>query len=449
MRSSIPSDALSSKARLLLLCDAADIGIVLAAYVGYPRPGGVWSCDLLFGKGLLAQENWTIPLKELHGLSALSNLKVILENSLSNWVDSIHAFSDSEIAICWSVYERTKLTTFVRNRVINIRTKLGLDILHHVDGKENPTDVGTRPELTSAESVQPGSVWLAGKEWMKLSIEKAKDNGVIKTVEDIKLTNDKKKTFKEGIAFDTFDEVEQGFFAVARLEKEDKVRIAKRQAFSHYLFDPLKRSFKSCVRITALVILAKVKWMKRLVTRKIERGEVPESELKKLDYTAPRFSVFSSQPTNEEVKSEQQPMYATEPLTKHFSDIFCDLTRHGLDVTSTVEVCNTDQTKQEERVLRLTEEHLSAALEDLFKRATEEVIKFNDKKKIDKIATVQNGILIYNSRVLEEAELRAVGHLADSINIEQFTSVNFPVPLVDQHSPLALSIALHLPTGVC
>ena len=44
-----------------------------------------------------------------------------------------------------------------------------------MDGKENPTDVGTIPELITADSVRPGSVWLAGKDWMKLSIEKAQE----------------------------------------------------------------------------------------------------------------------------------------------------------------------------------------------------------------------------------------------------------------------------------
>ena len=112
---------------------------------------------------------------------------------------------------------KTKLTTFVRNRVVNIRTKMGLEFLYHVNGTENPTDVGTRPELITSDSVRPGSVWLTGKNWMRLSINKAQEEGVIKTVEDIKLTNEKKKTFKEGIAYDTFDNVEQGLFAVARI----------------------------------------------------------------------------------------------------------------------------------------------------------------------------------------------------------------------------------------
>ena len=60
IRCTIPIDAVSCQARLLLLCDAADDGIVLAAYACYERPDGDWSCDLLFGKGLLAQENWMV-----------------------------------------------------------------------------------------------------------------------------------------------------------------------------------------------------------------------------------------------------------------------------------------------------------------------------------------------------------------------------------------------------
>ena len=134
VRCSIPEDAVSSRARILLLCDAANSGIILAAYVCYERRNKEWSCDLLFGKGLLAQENWTIPQKELHGMSALSNLNVILENSLGSWVSEFLCFGDSEIVLSWVIYEKVKLTTFVRNRVVNIRERMGLEALYHVEG---------------------------------------------------------------------------------------------------------------------------------------------------------------------------------------------------------------------------------------------------------------------------------------------------------------------------
>ena len=108
-------------------------------------------------------------------------------------MNSYYAFSDSEIAVCWSIYEKVKLSTFTRNRVVNIRSKLDIDMIHHVEGKSNPTDVGTRPELVTADSVKPGSVWLTGTRWMKLSINKAKVIGVIRSAKDIKLSNDEKK----------------------------------------------------------------------------------------------------------------------------------------------------------------------------------------------------------------------------------------------------------------
>jgi len=128
LRCTVPATAISCEPRILLLADAADVGIILGAYVGFEMPNDVWTCDLLFGKGLLSHENWTIPQKELHALSALSNIKIILEKSLSDWGCKFFAFSDSEIALCWSIYEKTKLMTFHRNRVINIRSKMGLDM---------------------------------------------------------------------------------------------------------------------------------------------------------------------------------------------------------------------------------------------------------------------------------------------------------------------------------
>ena len=109
------------------------------------------------------------------------------------------------------------MTKSIRNRVVNIRTKIGLDILHHVDG---PSDVGTRPNLISAASVQPGSTWLKGKPWMLGWLEAAKEKGIIKHVEDIKLSNDGKKIFSEGVVFDTLVE-ENDVFAVANVSKED------------------------------------------------------------------------------------------------------------------------------------------------------------------------------------------------------------------------------------
>ena len=183
---------------------------------------------MLFGKGLLAPENWTIPQKDLHGMSALSNLKIILQNSLGSWVKDFLYFGDSEIVLSWIIYEKNKLTTFVKNCVVNIREKMGLDILYHVEGLSNPTDVGTRPNEITADSVKPGSVWLKG---MTKSVEQAKKEGIIKHVDDIKLFNYKKKIFGEGVAYDIFDTTGTGVFAFMRIGMIDKEKNTEGQLY--------------------------------------------------------------------------------------------------------------------------------------------------------------------------------------------------------------------------
>ena len=78
VRCSIPLNAVSCYPQVLLLCDAADFGIVIAAFVCYELPGDKWTCDLLFAKGLLVQENLSIPLKELQSLFVLSIVRLLV-----------------------------------------------------------------------------------------------------------------------------------------------------------------------------------------------------------------------------------------------------------------------------------------------------------------------------------------------------------------------------------
>ena len=238
IRCSIPPNAVSCYARIWILCDAADIGIVIAAYVCYELPGGIWTCDLLFAKGLLVLENLSIPLKELQALYILACMFLLLKNAIGDWIREWAAGSDSEICICWVCYERVKLTTFIINRVTTIRSNIDLNILYHVDGKFNPCDTGTRPDLVSIDSIKPGSTWLKGFPWMQGSIEQAKLDGIIRSVEDIKLTNENKKAVKEGILFDTFDKSnDDSSFAVVNLNsKFDTNKLVEREISSPYLY---------------------------------------------------------------------------------------------------------------------------------------------------------------------------------------------------------------------
>ena len=62
-----------------------------------------------------------------------------------------------------------------------------------MDGKQNPMYTGTGPDQVSLDSIKPGSTWLKRFPWMQGSIQQAKLDGTIKSVEDITLNNKDKK----------------------------------------------------------------------------------------------------------------------------------------------------------------------------------------------------------------------------------------------------------------
>ena len=150
---------------------------------------------------------------------------------------------------------------------------MGLKNLFHVNGKFNSCDVGTSPEVITADSVKPGSIWISGHEWMKGSIEK-------------------KKSFREGIAYDLFDESDQSVFGILQVGKTDHEKMSEILLSSNYIVNPLKRCFKSTLRITALCLFAYAKFKRLLFRKKIEKGEIEVSELKSLDFPPPQYTVF-------------------------------------------------------------------------------------------------------------------------------------------------------------
>ena len=208
MRAPIPDDALRPTVRILLQCDGAENGMMITAHTGYERPNGLWSCNHLIAKNLLPPTGWTTPQIELHALSALSNLATFIQESVGEWVEVIYSASDSTIAISWSIYEKAKLMVFQRLRVANIRQKLNLENLFHIDGKHNLADFGTRPDLVTADLLRPESEWIKGKKWMTMSIEDARKNGILKNTKDIILDNDLKKELRKGAIFDDFEQAD-------------------------------------------------------------------------------------------------------------------------------------------------------------------------------------------------------------------------------------------------
>ena len=213
---------------------------------------------------------------------------------------------------------------------------------------------------------------------------------------------------KEGIVFETFDDTE-GNTALAMINTIDIRKVAEREAHSDYIYPPLKRSWLPTVRIVSLVMLAVKRFKRLLLLSKIRSGKAQAEEIKKFDETNVKFTAFH-------LYSEDQKKIKSEA----------------------------EENNEKKITVKLTDEDLSSGLEYLYKKATQEIIHFEDKKDIERNGVMKDEILYCKSRILEGASLKAVGALSECIDLETFTGIKFKVPLISKHSPLAVSVAMHL-----
>ena len=164
-RAIMPETAINAKLRLISCVDAASL-LVMETWGGFKLKEGGYSNQFLIGRGLLPNEDSTIPKRELDALTAGSNLTWMVRAALSSWVDEIIVCSDSTIALCWVTAEKKRLSLFHRNRAVQIRRGTELSQLYHVDTEHNPADLGTRPSKVKLTDVGPDSVWEQGCAWM-------------------------------------------------------------------------------------------------------------------------------------------------------------------------------------------------------------------------------------------------------------------------------------------
>ena len=208
-RAKMTEDAIDSRMRILCGGDAAEEMLILGAWGGFKRIDGSWSCQLLVGKSLLSAETWTIPMGELVALMGSGNLSRTILLALTEWIDPdmVYNFSDSNIALCWASTEGKKMSTFHRNRVVQIRRSINLKNLFHVKTKFQPCDIGTRPDKVNAEDVGPDSSWFNGLSWMHLDIEQAVEEEILTPVERLRLSDEEKKDYKRGLVIDSEPEI--------------------------------------------------------------------------------------------------------------------------------------------------------------------------------------------------------------------------------------------------
>ena len=128
---------------------------------------------------------------------------------------------------------------------------------------------------------------------MKLKVEEAVKEDIIKPVEKIKLEDEDKKLFKKGIAYEDFS-TNPMIVAFATKHNINNEKTQQRLEFSKYLYNPLLRSFRSVVRITALVLKAVKRFKKMRISKLVKQGKLDKDALKEFDVTPIKFSVFAT-----------------------------------------------------------------------------------------------------------------------------------------------------------
>ena len=204
---------------------------------------------MIIGRSILAKDI-TIPKLELDGTCAAANLGWVVRSALKGWNVSYIQASDSTISLCWITSEQLRLNEFHRNRVVQVRRGVELKNIYHVKTDLLVADVGTRPEKVAAQDIMSGSRWHNGEHWMRLTVGKAIANGSIKPALDLRMNDDEKDEFKDGIIFEEVPEVLTRGHVVSTKRVD---LLEKRAAHAKYLILPTKFSFPKTVRVYSVV----------------------------------------------------------------------------------------------------------------------------------------------------------------------------------------------------
>ena len=184
----MPNNAVNTDMDIIVAVDASEKMKVVGAWGLFRLKSGDFSCQLIIGRSLLADEESTIPKNELDAMTMGSNLCWIVRQALDKWVSSFILIGDSTIALCWTTSEKKRLSLFHRNRCAQIRRGSELEALYHVATDQNPADLGTRPSTVQDSDVGPYSRWEVGLPWMRKDIDDAVALGILNPAANLRLS---------------------------------------------------------------------------------------------------------------------------------------------------------------------------------------------------------------------------------------------------------------------
>ena len=292
-----------------------------------------------------------------------------------------------------------------------------VDAIAHVRTDANPADIGTRPEKLEESHVGPDSIWENGHDWMKKSLNEAIKEGIVTPSSKLTLKKEDESEFDKGIILERMPEIlvrGHSSFASEQTVRTDKM--AARGSFSNYIISPLKLPFPKCIRVTAHCF--RMFKMKR-----------------KCDKTYPNnnFKMFMATKVEGDegiVSLNDDDDQSSARISKESMFAFKNLLTFSADE------------EDSQGQFKLNEDDLSDALTYWFLKGTAEVKQFCKKDYIEKIAVEKQNILYNRCRIMDGQRLINSGEFdMDRFN---FKALNLMTPVLEKHSPIALSFALYV-----
>ena len=383
----IPADAKNLDIVTLDCADASTSLICVAIYARFELKDGTHSCHLLLARTKIVPDGTTTPRAELMAASINAATGYTVQKALGGYHKGHWKYTDSTVALHWLSCEKMSLKTWCRGHVIEINRLTKKEKWRHLEGEKMPADIGTRKGAKVAD-VSEGSPWINGLPWMYGTEE----SYPVKTVSEITMSQqDLVEADREKIVVKSFHSHKNTSF-----DDSFDGQVKLRYNYSKYLVDPNKFRFRKVVRIMAMV-------------------------LKFLLLKCPKLSkctIFKHKSPN-----------ALPSVLQNVSDRF--IVTNGQDKSMP---CNIGS------VVEISDEILGYAWNYFVIKTTLEVRKFSDKRKYTNNTVEIDGILYFSGRILPEQGFLGNPELCQAAL--DLCRTTFCVPVMDQYSPVAISIAL-------
>ncbi|XP_043271176.1 uncharacterized protein [Venturia canescens] len=146
--------------------DASQRALSAAVYIRVLNSPTDISVSLLAAKSKVAPlKTVSIPRLELNGIVLLIRLLEYVKQQLNYDLISVHAWTDSTVALAWLTQHPSRWKPYVANRVSEIQTKMPEIKWHHVPTHDNPADCASQG--IAVEELLHHPLWWSGPSWLR------------------------------------------------------------------------------------------------------------------------------------------------------------------------------------------------------------------------------------------------------------------------------------------